>query len=135
MKLASIDIGTNSTRLLISGCKAVDSKESECKFTTIAREMAITRPGRDLDKTGLISEQSAEETIKVLAEYIGKMKEEGVERVRVIGTSALRKAKNTAWFRKLVKVRLDINIDVITGDEEARLSFYGTLGGADFDGL
>lgn len=143
MKLASIDIGTNSTRLLISGCKEADSKQSECKkesynnsgFTTIAREMAITRPGRDLNKTGLISEQSEEETIKVLAGYIRKIREEGVERFRVIGTSALRRAKNTAEFKKLIKDRLGINIEVITGEEEARLSFYGALGGVDFNGL
>lgn len=129
MKLASIDVGTNSTRLLIAGC---DKKPSSTyKLTTLAREMEITRIGRNLDKTGLISKHSAEETIEVLASYLKKIKGEGVESFRVIGTSALRKAKNTTWFKKLVNEKLGINVEVITGIEEARLSFYGALRGMD----
>lgn len=129
MKLASIDVGTNSTRLLIAGC---DKKPSSTyKLTTLAREMEITRIGKNLGKTGLISKHSAEETIEVLASYLKKIKGEGVESFRVIGTSALRKAKNTTWFKKLVNEKLGINVEVITGIEEARLSFYGALRGMD----
>ena len=131
MKLAAIDIGTNSTRLLISGCKKKPS--STYKLTTLAREMEITRIGKNLDKTGLISKHSAEETMEVLASYLKKIKGEGVESFRVVGTSALRKAKNTTWFKKLVNEKLGINVEVITGIEEAQLSFYGALRGVDIN--
>ncbi|MBU4450659.1 MAG: Ppx/GppA family phosphatase [Actinomycetia bacterium] len=127
MKLAAIDIGTNSTRLLISCCKKKPG--STYKLTTLAREMEITRIGKNLDKTGLISKHSAEETMEVLASYLKKIKGEGVESFRVVGTSALRKAKNTIWFKKLVNEKLGINVEVITGRQEARLSFCGALRG------
>ena len=133
MKLAAIDIGTNSTRLLIAGCEKKTS--STYKLTTLAREMEITRIGKNLDKTGLISKHSAEETIEVLASYLKKIKDGGVESFKVVGTSALRKAKNTTWFKKLVNAKLSINVEVITGIEEARLSFYGALRGADINKL
>ncbi len=132
MKLAAIDIGTNSTRLLISGCKKTGSTY---KLTTLVREMEITRIGKNLDKTGLISMHSAEETIKVLADYFKKIKDEGVESFRIVGTSALRKAKNTIWFKKLVNAKLGIDIEVITGIEEANLSFCGTIRGVGADKL
>jgi len=125
MKLAAIDIGTNSTRLLISGCKK--KSNGVYKLKTIAREMMITRIGKNLDKTGLISKHSAEETIEVLANYLKKIKDENVDSFRIVGTSALRKAKNTDWFKKLVNEKLGITVEVITGREEARLSFYGAL--------
>jgi len=133
MKLAAIDIGTNSTRLLISSCEKKPG--STYKLTTLAREMEITRIGKNLGKTGLISKHSAEETMEVLASYLKKIKGEGVESFRVVGTSALRKAKNTTWFKKLVNEKLGINVEVITGIEEARLSFYGALRGADINKL
>jgi exopolyphosphatase/guanosine-5'-triphosphate,3'-diphosphate pyrophosphatase len=133
MKLAAIDIGTNSTRLLISGCKKKSG--STYKLTTFAREMEITRIGKNLDKTGLISKHSAEETMEVLSSYLKKIKGEGVENFRVVGTSALRKAKNTTWFKKLINEKLGINVEVITGIEEARLSFYGALRDMDINKL
>ena len=129
MKLAAIDIGANSTRLLITGCEKKPG--STYKLKTLAREMKITRIGKNLDKTGLISKHFAEETMEVLASYLKKIKGEGVESFRVVGTSALRKAKNTTWFIKLVDEKLGINVEVITGSQEARLSFYGALRGAD----
>ena len=133
MKLAAIDIGTNSTRLLIAGCEKKPG--STYKLTTLAREMEITRIGKNLDKTGLISKHSAEETLEVLVSYLKKIKGEGVKSFRVVGTSALRKAKNTTWFLKLVNEKLGINIEVITGSQEARLSFCGALRGADINKL
>ena len=133
MKLAAIDIGTNSTRLLIAGYEKKTS--STYKLTTLAREMEITRIGKNLDKTGLISKHAAEETMEVLASYLKKIKDEGVESFRVVGTSALRKAKNTTWFKKLINEKLGINVEVITGRQEARLSFCGALRGADIDKL
>ena len=129
MKLAAIDIGTNSTRLLISACEKKPG--STYKLKALAREMKITRIGKNLDKTGLISKHFAEETMEVLASYLKKIKGEGVESFRVVGTSALRKAKNTTWFVKLVDEKLGINVEVIAGIEEARLSFYGALRGAE----
>lgn len=132
MKLAAIDIGTNSTRLLISRCKKINSTS---KVTTFVRETEITRIGKDLNKTGLISKNSAEETINVLAYYLKKIKTESVENFRIVGTSALRKAKNASWFKELVNEKLGVNVEIVSGIEEARLSFYGVLRGENADSL
>jgi exopolyphosphatase / guanosine-5'-triphosphate,3'-diphosphate pyrophosphatase len=134
MNLAAIDIGTNSTRLLIADCKKSPGNNTY-QLTTLVREMEITRIGKNLDVTGLISVHSAEETTEVLAGYLKKIKNEGVKSFRVVGTSALREAKNTSWFKKLVNKMLGVDIEVITGRQEALLSFCGASRGADINKL
>ncbi|MDD5601201.1 MAG: Ppx/GppA phosphatase family protein [Actinomycetota bacterium] len=121
MKLAAIDTGTNSTRLLISGY-------SDGKFVTLERKMEITRLGRDLDiNNHFISEDSARKTLEVLSSYQNMMKSYNVIKYRAIGTSALRKAENSKDFISLVEKETGIKIDVISGREEAFLSFYGAM--------
>ncbi len=120
MKLASIDIGTNSTRLLITDY-------DRAKFTTLERKMEITRLGKNLVPGGKILKQSASRTLKVLSGYKRLMEEHSAKRYKAVGTNAVRKASNRDWFISYIYRHSGIKIDVISGKEEARLSFRGAV--------
>lgn len=121
MKLAAIDIGTNSTRLLIT-----DYCNNELKV--LERKMEVTRLGRDLDiNNNVISDDSARKTLKVLAGYMRDISNYDIKKYRVIGTSALRKAVNGKDFIFSVEKDTGMKVDVISGKEEALLSFYGSV--------
>lgn len=120
MRLASIDIGTNSTRLLVSECK-----KGVC--LTLERKMEITRIGKDLNKTGDISKDSAKKTLEALSRYKRIMEANNVKKYRAVGTNALRKAGNSQWFKNLVLKETGIQIEIIKGLEEASLSFRGVI--------
>ena len=120
MKLASIDVGTNSVRLLITEYK-------NNKFMTVKRCMQITRIGEDLEKTGKISADSAKKTLKALSEFNCLIKRENVTKLRAVGTRALRQASNSDWFLSDIYKKLGINIEIISGEEEAKLSLYGVV--------
>lgn len=130
MKLASIDVGTNSTRLLIVD---YSKKNHALNFITTAREMIITRIGKNLSETSRISRLSAKRTLNVLSDYLDLIKKEKVEKYRAIGTSALRQAKNSKWFLNYIKNKLGIEIDVLDGKEEAALSFSGAVKNLNFN--
>lgn len=120
MKLASIDIGTNSTRLLIT-----DYQNN--KFIPLERKMKITRLGKNLDVNNMILDGSASKTVEVLSDYQRLIGDYDVKKFRVVGTSAIREASNSDWFISYVYKHLGMKIDVISGQEEARLSFYGAV--------
>ena len=120
MKLASIDIGTNSTRLLIT-----DYQNN--KFIPLERKMKITRLGKNLDENDMIGKDSASKTVEVLSDYQRLIEDYDVKKFRVVGTSAVRKASNSDWFISCVYKQLGMKIDVVSGQEEARLSFYGAV--------
>lgn len=118
MRLAAIDIGTNSTRILIS-------EKKNSSFNTLLRDMQITRLGKDLLKSKKISTDSAKKTCDVLIDYKNTMEKFNVGKVKAIGTSALRQASNSYMFLEMVKRNTGFDVDVIDGKEEAELSFYG----------
>ena len=118
MRLAAIDIGTNSTRLLIS-----DFSDFGCNV--LERTMEITRIGRGMNSTGKISPASADNTLKVLKRYKSLMDKHNVLKYRAVGTSAVRKAANSRWFTSFISKNSGIIIDTVTGNEEASLSFTG----------
>ena len=120
MKLASIDVGTNSVRLLITEYK-------NNKFMAVKRCMQITRIGENLEKTGKISADSARRTLEVLSRFNHLIKKENVKRIRAVGTDALRQASNSDWFLSDIYKKLGINIEIISGEEEAKLSLYGVI--------
>jgi exopolyphosphatase/guanosine-5'-triphosphate,3'-diphosphate pyrophosphatase len=120
MKLASIDIGTNSTRLLIA-----DYQKN--KFIPLERKMKITRLGKGLEQKGIILDDSAERTLDTVLDYSGLIKSHNVERYRAVGTSALRKASNSDWLISYIYKNSGIRIDIISGEEEAGLSFCGAV--------
>ena len=118
MRVAAIDCGTNSIRLLIAD---VDGNN----FREIFRDMEIVRLGQGVDKTGEFHPEAIERTLLAVDKYAAEITRRGVERIRFCATSATRDAKNRELFINGVKARLGIEPEVISGDEEAHLSFMG----------
>jgi exopolyphosphatase / guanosine-5'-triphosphate,3'-diphosphate pyrophosphatase len=119
-RVAAIDCGTNSIRLLIS-----DIDTSTNNATDVVREMRIVRLGEGVDKTNAFSPRALERTFKAVEEYDKLLLKHNVEHVRFVATSATRDAQNKAMFIKGVIDRLRIVPEVIAGVEEAALSFDG----------
>lgn len=124
MNTAAIDVGTNSTRLLIADIK-------DGKLNTLVRTMEIIRLGKDLGQTGVISDVSAKNTIRVLKRYQQQMLDMEVTSYRAVGTKALRTAKNSHWFLELSRRQANIVIEIITGRQEAGLSYRGAIADVD----
>src|SRR6187549_2497263 len=118
--VAAIDCGTNSTRLLIS-------QDGE----TVDRRMVITRLGKGVDATGRLDPEAIERTLTVLRTYRAAMDEHGVERVRIAATSAARDAGNSEDFFGPAEEIVGTRPELLSGDEEGRLSFGGAT--ADLD--
>lgn len=119
-RVAAIDCGTNSIRLLIS-----DIDTSTNTATDVCREMKIVRLGEGVDKTNAFSPRALERTFKAIDEYEQILLKHKVENLRFVATSATRDAQNKAMFIKGVIDRLRIVPEVIVGTEEAALSFDG----------
>jgi exopolyphosphatase/guanosine-5'-triphosphate,3'-diphosphate pyrophosphatase len=119
-RVAAIDCGTNSIRLLIS-----DIDTSPNTATDVVREMRIVRLGEGVDKTNAFLPSALERTFKAVDEYEKLLLKHNVEHVRFVATSATRDAQNKAMFIKGVIDRLRIVPEVIAGVEEAALSFDG----------
>ena len=124
VRVAAIDCGTNSVRLLVADLTA-DT------LTDVHREMRIVRLGQDVDATGRLAPDAVERTRLALADYTGIARRAGAQRVRMVATSATRDATNREDFFTMVRQTLGTDAEVITGDEEARLSFTGAVGGLD----
>ncbi|MBI5047843.1 MAG: Ppx/GppA family phosphatase [Deltaproteobacteria bacterium] len=120
MRWASIDIGTNTLRLLIA-----DIKNKRLKPIFLKR--IITRLGGDYKEEIGISQTAQEGTIKALEFFAKKIKEYDVQEVKAVATSVVRKARNQKEFLSKVLEQTGIKIDVISGDEEARLCLLGVL--------
>lgn len=118
MRVAAIDCGTNSIRLLIADV-------SGANFHEVSRDMEIVRLGQGVDKTGQFHPDAIERTLAVVDKYASEISRRGVERIRFCATSATRDATNRELFIGGVKERLGIEPEVISGEEEAHLSFMG----------
>jgi len=119
-RVAAVDCGTNSIRLLIA-----DIDPERTVLTDIAREMRIVRLGEGVDRTGRLSPAALDRTIGALREYAVLIARAAPAAVRMVATSATRDAENAAEFVDRVKEVLGVAPEVVTGDEEARLSFIG----------
>ncbi len=119
--VAAIDCGTNSVRLLVS----------EDGRVTLERLMRITRLGEGVDATGCLSDAAIERTITVLREYREVIDRHGVGRVRMTATSAARDAANRDEFFDAAEAVLGVRPELLSGEEEGRLSFLGAT--ADLD--
>ncbi len=119
-RVAAVDCGTNSIRLLIA-----DIDTERAVLTDIARQMRIVRLGEGVDRTGRLSEAALDRTIGALREYAGLISRARPQAVRMVATSATRDAGNSQEFVDRVKEVLGVAPEVVTGDEEARLSFIG----------
>lgn len=121
MRVAAIDIGTNSMRLLITD-----------GLVETVRLERVTGLGRGVDHTGTLSGTAVAETLTALAEFRAILDEQEVPRVRAIATSASRDASNREEFFDAVETVLGIRPELISGDQEARLAYAGATG--EFDG-
>jgi exopolyphosphatase/guanosine-5'-triphosphate,3'-diphosphate pyrophosphatase len=119
-RVAAIDCGTNSIRLLIAD---IDAHRSV--LTDIAREMKIVRLGEGVDRTGRLSQAALGRTIVALREYADRIDALSPAGVRMVATSATRDAENSQDFVDRVREVLGVSPEVVTGDEEAWLSFSG----------
>jgi exopolyphosphatase/guanosine-5'-triphosphate,3'-diphosphate pyrophosphatase len=100
-------------------------------LTDVHREMRIVRLGQDVDATGRLALDALDRTRAALADYVAIARSAGAQRLRMVATSATRDAANREEFFAMVRRILGTDAEVITGDEEARLSFTGAVGGLD----
>jgi exopolyphosphatase/guanosine-5'-triphosphate,3'-diphosphate pyrophosphatase len=126
-RVAAIDCGTNSVRLLVAEAPPGEA------LVDVVRRMEIVRLGQGVDRTGRLDPAAIERTRVALAEYHALIKEHGARRIRMVATSATRDASNAADFHEMVLSTLGVSPEVITGDEEARLSFLGATRGLPAD--
>ena len=118
MKVAAIDIGTNSMRLLMVHLVGDGPVE-------IGRYERVTGLGRGVDATGELNEEAVDRTLLALSEFGARMRDAGVERRRAVATSASRDARNREKFFDQAELALGVRPDMISGDEEAGLAFAG----------
>jgi exopolyphosphatase/guanosine-5'-triphosphate,3'-diphosphate pyrophosphatase len=119
-RVAAVDCGTNSLRLLLA-----DVDPDRAELADVVRRVEIVRLGQGVDKTGRLSPEALARTIAVLRDYAGIIAGSGARAVRMVATSATRDADNAAEFVRLVKEVLGVAPEVLTGAEEAVLSFTG----------
>ena len=119
-RVAAIDVGTNSTRLLVA-------EESVEGFRSLERRMTITRLGQGVDSRRLLAPEALQRTLSTIADYAATCGEYGVERIRVTGTSAVRDARNRNEFFEGVMRLTGNEPELLTGEEEARATFLGAL--------
>jgi exopolyphosphatase / guanosine-5'-triphosphate,3'-diphosphate pyrophosphatase len=120
MRVAAIDCGTNSIRLLIAD---IDGNN----FREVVRDMEIVRLGQGVDETGQFHPDAIERTLAAVDKFAAEIAKRGVEKIRFCATSATRDATNRHLFVDGVRERLGIEPEVISGDEEAALSFAGAI--------
>ncbi|HEV2779163.1 MAG TPA: Ppx/GppA phosphatase family protein [Actinophytocola sp.] len=128
-RVAAIDCGTNSIRLLVADVARRDDGSSWLR--DVHREMRIVRLGEGVDATGRLSIAALMRTRDALADYALIARRKGAERVRMVATSATRDAGNRDEFFSMTRDVLGVEAEVISGDEEARLSFTGAVGDLD----
>jgi exopolyphosphatase/guanosine-5'-triphosphate,3'-diphosphate pyrophosphatase len=122
MPVAAIDIGTNTTRLIVA-------KVSGSSLEELDRRTTITRLGEGVDKSGSLSEAGIERVFETLAGYREIVDELGADRALALATSAVRDASNGGDFLKDVESRFGFRVRMLSGSEEALLAFRGaTIG-------
>ena len=118
-RVAVVDIGSNSTRLLVADVDDGTVRE-------LARATRITRLAQGVDATGRLADEAIERVLSALEDYRAQIDRLGAERVTAVATSAVRDAANGDDFRALVSRRFGFEPQILSGDEEARLTFLGS---------
>lgn len=119
-RVAGIDCGTNSIRLLVADCDPATGELVE-----LDRRMTIVRLGQGVDKTGRLAPDALERTFAACRAYAAVIEELGAEKVRFVATSASRDAENREEFVQGVLDILGVEPEVVSGDQEAEFSFSG----------
>ena len=122
-RVAAIDCGTNSIRLLVA-----DVDLASGTLVDVDRRMEVVRLGQDVDRTGRLAPEALARTHEAAGRYAALCTDLGVETLRFVATSATRDAENRQQFVDDVRDTLGVEPEVIGGDEEARLSFRGATG-------
>lgn len=123
LTVAAVDCGTNSIRLLVV------RREDDGTLTELTRQTRLARLGQGVDATGTFHPDALRRSFAVLDEFAVIIGDLQVDRVRFVATSAARDVKNRDTFEAGVRERLGVGVDVISGEEEARLSASGVLQG------
>jgi exopolyphosphatase/guanosine-5'-triphosphate,3'-diphosphate pyrophosphatase len=121
-RVAIVDIGTNSTRLLVADV-------SDHRVVEVERRSRVTRLGRGVDLSGQLSSEAIEAVCDAIAEYARIYGDAGAEAVDAIATSAVRDSSNGGAFIAELRERFDLSARVLDGDEEARLTYLGATAG------
>ena len=116
MRVASIDIGTNTILLLIAEIEGG-------KLKSLFEMETIARLGEGVQKNGILSQEAMKRGFQTLTQYLERCQTMGAQKIFVVGTSPLREAKNSGYFLKTTKEKLNLSIEILSGEEEAYLSF------------
>ncbi|HRO31646.1 DUF501 domain-containing protein [Citricoccus sp.] len=136
--VGAVDCGTNSIRLLVArveGPTGGTGGAGTVRLVDLHREMRVVRLGEGVDATGQLSEAALERTFAAAEDYARILRRLGAESVRFVATSASRDARNAEVFTAGIRERLGVEPEVISGDEEAALSFAGAASVLDPDAL
>ena len=120
VRVAAIDCGTNSIRLLVA-----DLDPTAGTLTDVTRLMEVVRLGQGVDKTGRLAPEALARTLDATARYAQICHDLGAERIRFVATSASRDAENRQDFVDGVVAAIGVEPEVVSGDDEAALSFRG----------
>lgn len=123
VRIGAVDIGTNSVRLLVAD---VDEQH---RLRTAHRMGEISRLGEGLDRTGIIDEPAAVRTLDCIERFVQEAEYSGASRIRVAGTNALRTARNGPDVAQRFSRRIGYDVEILSGEEEARLVFIAVLSG------
>ena len=124
MRVAVVDIGTNSTRLLVADVRDGAVEELD-------RRSVVTRLGEGVDATGRLADAAQERVFERLAQYAESIERHGCARRLAVLTSAVRDADNGAAFSDAVRERFGLDARTLSGDEEARLTYLGATAARD----
>ena len=116
-RVAVIDVGSNSTRLLVA--------DVDGGVAVVERQSRVTRLGRGVDLSGQLSDEAIEAACEAIADYVAIYREAGAEEVVAIATSAVRDASNGSAFVAELRERFALSARVLDGEEEARLTYRG----------
>jgi exopolyphosphatase/guanosine-5'-triphosphate,3'-diphosphate pyrophosphatase len=126
-RVGVVDLGTNSIRLLVASARPSEDQGLE----EFARDMVITRIGEGVDRTGRIDPEALARTVDVLEGYCRRARALHAERIRVSATAAVREASNRDELEASVRTHAGSELEIITGEREAALSFRGATHGLD----
>ncbi len=122
MRVAVIDLGTNSTRLLVADVENGEVGELE-------RRNTVTRLGRGVDLSGQLGAEAIEDVCAVVGDYVAVLEDMGAERVAALATSAVRDSSNGDAFIAELRERFALDAQTLSGEEEARLTYLGATAG------
>ena len=118
IRAAAIDFGSNSSRLLIA-------EYDKSGINVIYQDLITTRLAKSIEDKKLLDSGSINKTIEAVKEFKAKMRSYKIERYKTAGTSALREAKNSDYFVKLLKDETGLELDIVSGEKEAKLTYNG----------